>query len=242
MGDIIQSLKEFIWDIIGYLIPGFVLIIIFNFVINPNVGVNNNFLFKWEIFSSYLIIVIAYVLGFVVYSVTLFKIKSQDFIILKFESIFSSWINYFEFTKNFFNKYVKSKYSKNWQENFKESSTVKSAKEFLKSKSYSDVDNMRLNEIRNILMSRNPLMDEKVYTFMFRSSVFDHISTMLILVWTFFIIQSGLNKMGYNIEVLKTEKEYVIIYFIFFFIIPLLGNCKRMFFSISQRIPFSNLK
>ena len=43
MGDIIKNIKEFIWDIVGYLIPGFFLIIILNFILSPQIAIENDF-------------------------------------------------------------------------------------------------------------------------------------------------------------------------------------------------------
>ena len=242
MGEIIQSLKEFIWDIIGYLIPGFTLVVLFNFVIHPNIAIENNFIFDWSLFDSYLIIVTSYLLGFVVYGITMFKYKNQDLIVSGIEALFKKKISGSRKFKRFYNRYIGSKHSQFWKGKFKDSSTVKSARKFLKEKDYQDVEEMELNEIRNILMSRNPEMDEKVYTFMFRASVFDHLSTILIIICFAVLLQKILYFLGLDFKFIKTGGTYTVFYFISFLIIPLLGNSKRFFYSISQRIPFSNLK
>jgi len=249
MGDIIKNLKEFIWDIIGYMIPGFLFIIIFNLVINPSVGIRNNFLFDWKLFNFYLIILASYILGYMIYSITIFKIRNQDYIILKLEKYFIKWFLKNEkdqdkiISKNKkFNTYIKSKHSKFWEISFKESATISSARKFLEDNGYADVDKMKLNEIRNILMSRNPKMDEKVYTFMFRSSVFDHVSTIFMLTCILALIQVFLNYFNFDIHFIKTENNFLVLYISLLCLIPLLGNSKRMFYSISQRIPNSNLK
>ena len=242
MGEIIQSIKEFVWDIIGYLIPGFTLIVVFNFITPTNIGVENSFIFDWNIFDSYLIIVISYLMGFVVYGVTIFKIRNQDLIISGIEKRLENKIEENEKFKKGFNKFLGSKHSRFWQRKFKDSSTVKSARSFLVDEGYKDVNKMDLNEIRNILMSRNPVMDEKVYTFMFRSSVFDHLSTILIIMLTFVLIQKILIFFGSDVTFIKIGGVYTVFYLISILIIPLLGNSKRIFYSISKRIPFSNLK
>ncbi|WBL25719.1 hypothetical protein [Zunongwangia sp. HGR-M22] len=240
MGDIISSLKEFIWDIIGYLIPGFLLILMFNFIIVPGLIWDNNFLFNWELFMPSLIVVLSYCLGFVVYSLTIFKVRNQDIIVDFLKRKFDSNLNN-ERAKQRFNSYIGSKHSRYWELSFLKSSTIESAKTFLKNEGYENVDQMKINEMRNILMSRNPEMDDKVYTFMFRSSVFDHVSTILMLVCFIALVQLTLFWIGTEIQIIKIEKSYLVLYFIFLGLIPLLGNSKRMFRSISQRIPFSNL-
>lgn len=228
MEDAIKSLKEFTWDIIGYLIPGFLLIVSFNFIVLPSVGIKNNFLIDWTLFSNYLIVVLSYILGYIVYSLTILKIRIQD-------SIFS----FFKKEKTF-HKFIRSKHSKSWETNFVDSSTVKSARKHLTDKGYVEVEKMKLNEMRNILMSKDPAMDQKIYTFMFRSSLFDHISTISILIVIVACIQTIFAHFGYKF--IKTEGLYKVLYISLVFIVPLLGNCKRTFYSISQRLPFSNLK
>lgn len=227
MENIIQNLKEFIWDIIGYLIPGFLLIIVGNFFLIPDIEIYNDFLFDWEYFGPYLIIVLSYCLGYIVYGITMFKIKIQDNLL----DLICSFINF-----NFFS----SRKSGAWRESFEKSGTYANAKKFLSVNGVENIDSFKVNEIRNILMSRDPSMDQKVYTFMFRSSLFDHISTILILTVFTAIFQLLFNV--WEFHYMKFDTPYLIIYLIFLFIIPMLGDQKRKFFSISQRIPFSNLK
>jgi hypothetical protein len=243
MEDALKSVKEFIWDIIGYLIPGFLLIIVFNLVIEPKLSIENNFIFDWKVFQSYLIVVVPYALGYIIYSLTIFKIKVQNFfidIISKTNDYLSNtWFKFL--VKNKLVKYlindIKSKHSNYWKFKFVNSSTYKSAKDFLKSKSYTEVDNMDFNEVRNILMSRNPEMDQKVYTFMFRSSLFDHISTISVLICILISVQFFI-----DLKFIKTDLIFKVFYCVLIPIIPLLGNSKRIFYSIAQRLPISNLK
>jgi hypothetical protein len=227
MGDIIKNIKEFIWDIVGYLIPGLTLLVILNLILDPSVKIKNEFLIDWAKFEDFLLVLVGYILGYVVYSITIFKIKRQDFLFLKLSQ---KW--------NIFYKYL----SYGWENSFQQSATFTEAKSFLKTNGFNgvQVDNMKINEIRNILMSRDPRMDQKVYTFMFRSSLFDHLSTILILVVLLVIIQFGFSFAG--IYFLKISIQFKVLYLLFLMLIPLLGNCKRIFFPIAKRIPFSNLK
>lgn len=243
MEDALKSVKEFIWDIIGYLIPGFLLIIVFNLIIEPTLSVHNNFFFDWKLFQNYLIVVVSYILGYVIYSLTIFKIKFQNFFIDILSKVTVYLSNTFlKFLVNnklaeYFINDIKSKHSNYWKLKFVNSSTYKSAKDFLKSNSLSEVDNMEFNEVRNILMSRNPEMDQKVYTFMFRSSLFDHISTISILICILVSTQLFI-----DLKFIKTDLIFKVFYCLLIPIIPLLGNSKRIFYSIAQRLPISNLK
>lgn len=228
MGEIISSLKEFVWDIIGYLIPGFLLIITLNFFLIPDIEVKNSFLIDWEIFKpTYIIIVLSYVLGFVVYSLTIFKIFLQDYFIDKSKN------------KKIY-KYLEKYHSKFWEKSLYISPIFQAAKDKLTTEGISNASNMKINEVRNIFMSRNPEMDQKVYTFMFRSSVFDHTSTIMMLVVVMSILAYIMS--FFDIYFIKHEKLHIVLYLIFPFLCIRLGNAKRMFYSISQRIPMSNLK
>lgn len=228
MGDTISSIKEFIWDIIGYLIPGFLCIIMLNFFLSPSVTVSSSFLINWQQFNiTYVIIVLSYALGFIVYSLTLLKITVQDYLIDKLKKY-----------KRF--KSLEKKHSKYWEIGFKTSATFALAQSFLVSKGFSNATSMQINEVRNILMSRNPEMDQKVYTFMFRSSVFDHISTLMLLFSLLGLIQAVFCL--FDVYYIKTDTQYIVLYVLFLFLSSPLGNAKRIFYSMSKRIPFSNLK
>ncbi|WP_264529248.1 hypothetical protein [Flavobacterium sp. N502540] len=245
MEDALKSVKEFIWDVVGYLIPGFLLIIVLNLILLPKIAVDDKFLFDWKVIQNYMVVVVSYVLGYVIYSLTIFKIKTQDFVIDMIRN-FSSYINNTRFnyltsnrlSKYFVDKIIIGKHSETWKDKAINSSSFKAAKDFLKANNVSYVDNMQFNEIRNILMSRNPDMDQKVYTFMFRSSLFDHISTIAIIVCLLVSLQLLVS----DYKFIKTDLIFKVFYCLLVMFIPLLGNSKRMFYSIAQRLPISNLK
>lgn len=227
MEKIIGSLKEFIWDIIGYLIPGFLMIITLNFFLVPTIAVENNFLFDWNVFNTtYIIIVVAYVLGFFTYSLSMVKNDVQDFLIDLL-------------TNTRFHKRIKKYHSKEWEISFLASELFKAAKQKLEDDGVDNALIMSIKEVRNVFMSKNPEMDQKVYTFMFRSDLFSHISTIIYLVIILFISQLIFNV--FEVKFLRLERIHLVLILIFpLFLIPL-GNAKRKFYSMSQRIPFSKL-
>lgn len=241
MENIIGSIKEFIWDIIGFLIPGFLLIIILNLILTSNVGVVNSFLLNWSDFGVYIIVISSYIIGYLIYSLTHFFKKLQDDSIELLENLFNTQITNNRIRNNRYTLYmgrlIKLRKSNNWMVAANRSATYEAAKDFLKNESYTNVDNMKYNEVRNILMSRNPEMDHKVYTFMFRSDLFSHIATVLSIVSLLVIVQFFV-----EYDFLKKDNILKVFYVLSFIFIPLLKNCSRMFYSIAQRIPLSNLK
>jgi hypothetical protein len=66
MGDVIKNIKEFIWDVVGYLIPGLVLLIVLNLILEPNIKIENNFLIDWKEFDDFLLLLVGYTLGYVI--------------------------------------------------------------------------------------------------------------------------------------------------------------------------------
>ncbi|RKS03073.1 hypothetical protein C8C84_2814 [Flavobacterium sp. 102] len=223
-----ESLKEFVWDIIGYLIPGAFLLIVFNFCLDKREFEYDDFLIDWEVFGTSLVVIVSYVLGYLVYSFTKYKIYLQDRLIK-----FIIYLNYSR--DNFITRFFKKRHSEEWKEQFKNSKLYEAAIAKLKVE-YPTIDTMEINEVRNILMSKNPTQSETIYTFMFRSSIFDHVSTIFMLVLFIYLIQ-----LFTSIELLKDDIQYKYIYLSMLISVPLLGNSKRFFFPKAMRIPFSNL-
>ena len=223
-----ESLKEFVWDIIGYLIPGAFLLITLNFCLDKREFEYDNFLIDWDAFGTSLVVIVSYVLGYLVYSFTKYKIYLQDRLI--------KFIIYLNFGRdNFITRFFKKRHSEEWKEKFKNSKLYEAAITKLKVE-YPTIDKMEINEVRNILMSKNPTQSETIYTFMFRSSIFDHVSTIFILVLFIYLIQ-----VFTSVELIKNSIQYKYIYFCMLISVPLLGNSKRFFFPKAMRIPFSNL-
>lgn len=223
-----ESLKEFIWDIIGYIIPGAFLLIVFNFCLAKSEFEYESFLIDWRVFGNSLVVIVSYVLGYIVYSFTKYKIFLQDKLI--------NFIIYLNFSKdNFVTRFLKKRHSEDWKEKFKDSKLYEATITKLKN-DYPTIDKMEINEVRNILMTKNPTQSEVIYTFMFRASIFDHISTIFILILIVYFLQFFT-----SIEILKNDIQHRYIYLSMLISVPLLGNSKRFFFPKAMRIPFSNL-
>jgi len=223
-----ESLKEFVWDIIGYLIPGAFLLIVLNFCLDNREFNYDEFLIDWETFGTSLIVIVCYVMGYVVYSFTKYKIYLQD--------KFLEFLVYLNFGRdNYITRFCNKRHSENWKKKFKDSELYKATIEKLKVE-YPTIDKMEINEIRNILMSKTPSQSETIYTFMFRASIFDHISTIFMMVLFIYLIQ-----LITPLQLLKEDDGFEYIYLIMLISVPLLGNSKRFFFPKAMRIPFSNL-
>jgi len=149
--DFINSLKEFFFDIIGFLVPGLIVIVIVNHVFG---------IFFIKNIESLESIVIGYVIGYIVFSFSLIKDKIIDKLppSLKISS----------------SKEVIADLSKG--DNFKLASerinnSLKGGKEKL----------VNYKSLRNYAMSVTPESDQKVFTFMFRAELFNQLHTVSLL-------------------------------------------------------------
>ncbi len=149
--DIVASLKEFFFDIIGFFVPGFISIII----IEKMFGVSTGFLSE-----VYIMIIMSYVIGYVIHSFTLLKDNwfNKLSIILPISSV----------------RKVLDDLSK--KDNFKLVSKIIEKETIEDDQKLSDY-----RSFRNYAMSAVPEADKKVYIFMFRAEVFNQLHTIVII-------------------------------------------------------------
>ena len=207
--DVIESIKEFFFDIIGFLLPGLIVILILNFGFNISFNVKSNELF---------VFVIAYPLGYVIFSLTLVK----DNWIKKLNRKFK-WLKLLNHTT--IDNEIES------SDNFKLASKI-----ILNETSEKEIKLSKFRSFRNYAMSEVPESDGKVYTFMFRSDVFNLIHTISVLTVIFGLL---INIISIWINLLNT---YRISYFYIGFFLLLTFTLRigwARFYRISMNIPFS---
>lgn len=64
-----DSFREFIWDILGYFIPGAFLISMLSFFLTEEHKIESNLLLLSSEYSSYFFVLVSYVLGYVIFGV-----------------------------------------------------------------------------------------------------------------------------------------------------------------------------
>ncbi len=149
--DFISSIKELFFDIIGFFIPGFIVLFIINAVFKINLPFD---------LDSYISIILSYIFGYIVYSFSLikssllckkykfFRTKSKDQIeneLFKRDTIVLAF------------EYINLKVEKNGKKLTK------------------------LSSLRDVAMTQSPGSDKKIYTFMFRAELFDQLHTISIV-------------------------------------------------------------
>ena len=217
--DFISSIKEFFFDIVGYLIPGFLILLLFKFFISINFNLENNI---------YITVVLSYLLGYIIFSLTLIKDKWID--------KFSQWSeNSTKGKWKFLHDQIISKYKVD--KSLLKDDTFNIASTFIKEETTINTFELKsFNSYRSYAMSVAPLSDKKVYTFMFRAELFNQTHTISLLVFCVVLIKS-FSFIWTNYSYNETFEWWFIL--LFFILILTLRKGWQRFYSISMRIPFS---
>jgi hypothetical protein len=208
-----DSFKEFIWDIIGYLLPGaFVLILFYG-------TVNNKYLFqpdlKMEVkYFFFVLIILAYLIGYVVYGLGCIKDK-----------IFGE-CSYTKKIERDISKKLAFLYSKEIL-----------SKELEKKQLNDKLSTGTVREIRNLVMGFIPESDQKIYTFTFRSDLANHIGNVSFAFGLFGLIFSSFPAL--KPLYFKHDAGHIILYMILILSYYLLRATRNRFYEISIGLPFS---
>lgn len=217
-----ESFKEFIWDIIGYLLPGALVVFILSSIVldkyflpSPLITNDNGMLMPAFLILSYLV-------GYLVYSLGVTKENFRG--------------------GKAFTKRVEDKVSK------KNSYVI--AKEIIEkelaSKSIgANLSTSTVRDIRSIAMGYAPEADQKVYTFMFRSDICNQVGNISLLLGILGLLFCFFDIL--NIEFLsklilfKTDTNFVVFYFILIPCHLILKAARDRFYSMAMTLPLSIL-
>lgn len=209
-----DSFKEFIWDIIGYLIPGSYIIILGSVLINeeyfiaPASGsISNDF-------YPYIFVIISYLLGHVAYGF--------------------GWLKEEIFREKSFTKKIEENVSK--RKAFILSKELIS-KSLLEKGITDDLSTATVRDLRSIAMSYSPDQDQKIYTFTFRSELSNQTGNISIVFGLLGLIFSIFKFLP--IHLFHTGTKYIIVYVILIICYFLLRETRNRFYSISIGLPFS---
>lgn len=207
-----DSFKEFIWDIIGYLLPGSYLLILLSICIDekffliPTIGT------KDYDFYPFIFIVISYLLGYVAYGVGCFKEKILG--------------------KRSYVKSIEEKISK--RQAFEYSKELLS--KGLKAKKITDkLNDATVRDVRNLVMGFIPESDHKIYTFTFRSDLANHTGNISVITGFLGIMFS----IFHITPLFKSDVNHVILYIILIIAYIFLRETRNRFYHISVGLPFS---
>lgn len=208
-----DSFKEFIWDIIGYMLPGSFLLILLSACVKPNyqftTPLNND---KNDMFA-FVFIVLSYLLGHLIYGFGLIKERLLG----------------------------KLSYTKRIEKDLDTKETFKISKELLMkvltSKGITNnLSNASARDVRNLAMSFAPEADQKIYTFIFRSEVSNHTANICLVIGILGLIFSVLN---FFIDLFIVDKLHIILYVLLILGYFMLCSTRNRFYAIALGLPFS---
>ncbi|MGE0077637.1 MAG: hypothetical protein AB7S48_07245 [Bacteroidales bacterium] len=211
-----DSFKEFIWDIIGYLIPGLYLILVLSICIKQEFYSSSDYIGFDIGLSTFFLITIGYVLGYVIYGFSWWK-----------ESILGKY-----------------SYRERIEKEFQDKTTYKICKDLIEKKikrqdnNQSPIEKMSLRELRNIVMSYIPESDQKIYTFTFRSELSNHIGNISLIIGLVGILSRYMPFLRF-FSIMETNKTVTLFYFSLLIAFFLLRYTRNRFYEISIKIPFS---
>lgn len=209
-----DSFKEFVWDIIGYLLPGSYLLILLSIIIKKDYFVYPTIGTKSNDFYPFIFIVISYLLGYSIYGLGVMK-------------------------ENILGKYS---YIKKIERNVENRKAFSLSKELL-SKSLQtkgitdDLSDTSLRDIRSIVMSFVPEHDQKIYTFTFRADLSNQIGNVSMMLGVLALIFSILKP--FSLDIFNTAISHYVIYVCLIISYFLLRETRNKFYAISLGLPFS---
>ncbi|RYX87830.1 hypothetical protein EON73_00345 [bacterium] len=213
---LIESLKEFIWDVLGYFLPGIYLIILLSVIVKPEYFLKSPLLAEKDEGINLIIVIISYILGYVIYGVGEIK---------------ENWLR----DKSFREKV---------QRRIAGSSNYKMASELLQKKLDTaiiptQIANLNMKEVRNLAMSYVLESDKKVYTFMFRSDVARHIANSSLITGTVCVLAGIVQLRFLKFNVVHFDGLHVILYLFLIGVFFVLNATRNRFYEMAMSIPFS---
>lgn len=209
-----DSFKEFVWDIIGYLLPGSFLLIVLSACVNPAFYFDAAIINEKTNLFPFAFIAISYLLGHVIYGFGWLK-----------EKTLKEW----SYTK-------KIEKSVSGREAFKLSKQL-ITKALAAKGIVNDLANASVRDVRNLAMSFAPEADQKIYSFTFRSELSNHIGNISCIVGLLGVVSFFWKNVP--LKIFLTTTNHVILYVCLILAYILLRETRNRFYAISIGIPFS---
>lgn len=213
----VGALKEFFLDILGFFLPGFFLILLLNFFCNLKEFNIYDIDSSLEVFF---LILSSYTLGYLVYSFSVIR----DKLIKK------------TFLRKAFTipKHIQDSIKK--KEDYE--LALEKMKELYKNKTTFTKD-ANFNTLRSLAMSYIPEADEKIYKFMFRSELSNHLGIISFLIPLVTLLNYLLNLI-FGLELLFKTNQIHIIYCLMLLAGSFFLRITRFrFLKVALSIPFS---
>lgn len=211
-----ESFKEFVWDILGFILPGAYCIILMSLSIDKNYWLNVNSVFDGQ-YYIYVIIVVSYFMGYAVYGLNIIiqKITRDKSYTKVIENEVKNRITY-------------------------QNSLLILQKKFNDKGIDFDSKKATLRDLRSLAMGFCPEQDQKVYTFTFRADIANHAGTISILIGSVGLLSILANNTGI-FQIFIVDKIHFILYVILVLSYFPFVSMRNYFYKISLGLPFSLL-
>lgn len=216
--EIIEAIKNFFLDIIGFFLPGFILLILLSICISPSYFISTTILKSTPSYYNLITIVVSYILGYVIYGIGIIKDEILDVYSStnKIENGIAT-LNEFSLALNKYNTYI---------------STHSLGNVYPATISTSNLRNLIFSFLSN---------EEKntIYTFMFRSDLCKHLYTICAILGFLGWINFGLNRLLFeDFKIFLLDTNSLILYSILIVSAFLFRKTRNYFYRIAIQIPF----
>jgi hypothetical protein len=220
----ITALKTLFLEILGYLIPGLLFLVILKICLNESYV--STFNIYYDIANNFLVIlIIAYSLGYLFQGIAIARDSFKKWLLEKSKIKRCDIFKYPEKEIKKIKNTIEYRFS---LESFKENVLT-----------HNTNDNVDFYSLRNLLMSYSPEKDDKIYLFTFRSELCNHINAGLLIIMMLGIIALILNCFD-KAFILRTDLFFKLLYLLIFPLIMYFLNFTRIrFFKIANKIIFS---
>ena len=213
--DLVEALKEFIWDIIGYFVPGIYLIILLSSCILPIRFITSPLVGEKDDAVNFITVIIAYVLGYLIYGIGEIK-----------ENILGS-----------------HSYKQKIQLKIKATKEFELATELLQKKLETDnvqtaISQLDFSSVRSIAMGYAPDADKKVYTFMFRADLSRHVANTSFIIGLLALISCSIASSHSALRIFFSSGTYIALYILLLLCCFALNVTRNVFYKMAMRLPF----
>ena len=213
--DLVEALKEFIWDVIGYFVPGIYLIILLSSCIEPSRYIASPLVGEKDSAVNFITVIIAYILGYLIYGIGEIK-----------ENILGSY-----------------SYKQRIQLKIKATKEFTLATELLQKKLDADnvhttINQLEFSGVRSIAMGYAPDADKKVYTFMFRADLSRHVANTSFIIGLLALISCWIASSHPDLKIFYSGGTYIALYVLLLLCCFALNVTRNIFYKMAMRLPF----
>lgn len=216
LSKLMEGLKEFFLEILGFLLPGITLIFLLGFFINPDFS--RIFDKAWNA-SHWLLLTF----GYIIYGVALLR-----------DNLWRKLL-----------KIVKKKIGVDKiRAGIEKSGEFEISKIILKklleddAEAQNKIDSLSFHSMRGMAMSYIPEADKKIYTFMFRAELCNHLNIVVVSIGMAGLINGIIFHLGLKIDFFYAHFKFIIGYLLLVVTGYFLNLTRNRFLAIAYKIPF----